>query len=99
MYEHSVMPHLIVIGPNIPKGEKRDAMVYLQDVMATTLDLADVAKPKYVEFNSWLPLIEDASRESSYDAVYGCYLKDKQRMIRLGDYKLIAYPRAARLRL
>lgn len=99
MYEHSVKPPLIVIGPNIPKGEKRDAMVYLQDVMATTLDLADVAKPKYVEFNSLLPLIEDASRESSYEAVYGCYLKDKQRMIRVGDYKLIAYPQAARLRL
>lgn len=99
MYEHSVKPPLIVIGPDIPEGEKRDAMVYLQDVMATTLDLADVAKPKYVEFNSLLPLIENASKKSNYDAVYGCYLKDKQRMIRVGDYKLLVYPQAARLRL
>ena len=99
MYEHSVKPPLMVIGPNIPEGEKRDAMVYLQDVMATTLDLADVDKPKYVEFNSLLPLIENASKKSNYDAVYGCYLQDKQRMVRVGDYKLLVYPQAARLRL
>lgn len=99
MYEHSMKPPLMVIGPGIPKGETRDALVYLQDVMATTLDLAGVDKPDYVEFNSLLPLIENASRKSNYDAVYGCYLADKQRMIRVGDYKLIAYPQAARLRL
>ncbi len=99
MYEHSVKPPLMVIGPDIPKGESRDAFVYLQDIMATTLDLADVAKPNYVEFNSLLPLVKDRSKKSAYDSVYGCYLKDKQRMVRVGDFKLIVYPQAARVRL
>ncbi len=99
MYEHSVKPPLLVVGPDIPKGERRDALVYLQDVMATTLDLASVEKPDYVEFNSLLPLIRNASRDSEYDEIYGCYLADKQRMIRVGDYKLILYPLAKRARL
>jgi arylsulfatase A-like enzyme len=99
MYEHSMKPPLIVVGPNIPKNEQREALVYLQDVMATTLDLADVAKPEYVEFNSLMPLIKDAKKASAYDAIYGCYVADRQRMIRVGDMKLIVYPRAKRLRL
>ncbi|MCP4451356.1 MAG: sulfatase-like hydrolase/transferase [Planctomycetes bacterium] len=99
MYDHSMKPPLIVVGPNIPKNEQREALVYLQDVMATTLDLANVAKPEYVEFNSLLPLIEDAKKASAYDAIYGCYVADRQRMIRVDDMKLIVYPRAKRLRL
>ena len=98
MYDHSMKPPLIVVGPNIPKNERRDALVYLQDVMATTLDLANVAKPEYVEFNSLLPLIADAKKASAYDAIYGCYVTH-QRMIRVGDMKLIVYPKAKRLRL
>lgn len=99
MYDHSMKPPLIVVGPDIPKNEQRQALVYLQDVMATTLDLANVAKPEYVEFNSLLPLIRDANKASAYDSIYGCYLADRQRMIRKGDMKLIVYPHAKRLRL
>jgi arylsulfatase A-like enzyme len=99
MYDHSMKPPLIVVGPDIPQNEQREALVYLQDIMATTLDLADVAKPEYVEFNSLLPLIKDAKKASVYESIYGCYLADHQRMIRVGDMKLIVYPRAKRLRL
>jgi choline-sulfatase len=99
MYDHSMKPPLIVVGPDIPKNEQREALVYLQDIMATTLDLADVPKPEYVEFNSLLPLIRDARKASAYDSVYGCYVADRQRMIRKGDMKLIVYPKAKRLRL
>lgn len=99
MYEHSMKPPLFVVGPDVPAGERRDAFVYLQDIMATTLDLADVEKPDYVEFNSLMPLIENGGQESPYDSVYGCYLADKQRMVRVGDYKLLVYPQAPRLRL
>ncbi len=99
MYEHSVKPPLFVVGPGIPKGEERNAMVYLQDIMATTLDLAKVERPGYVEFKSLLPLINDSSKKSEYGAIYGCYLKDRQRMIREGDFKLIVYPQAKRVRL
>lgn len=99
MYEHSMKPPLIVVGPDVPENERREALVYLQDIMATTLDLAGVDKPPYVEFNSLMPLIEDPQAKSPYDAIYGCYLKEAQRMIRVGDMKLIVYPQAKRIRL
>ena len=62
MYEHSMKPPMIVVGPDVPENEKREALVYLQDVMATTLDLAGVDKPKYVEFNSLMPLLKIQKR-------------------------------------
>ena len=99
MYEHSLKPPLVVVGPNIPGNEKRDAMVYLQDIMATSLDLAGVQKPKYVEFNSLMPLIRDPGKKSSYDTIYGCYLPDAQRMVRRDNMKLIVYPQAKTVRL
>jgi arylsulfatase A-like enzyme len=99
MYEHSLKPPLIVVGPDVPENERREALVYLQDIMATTLDLAGVDKPAYVEFNSLMPLIEAADAESPYEAIYGAYLESAQRMIRVGEMKLIVYPEAKRVRL
>ncbi len=99
MYEHSMRPPLIVRGPEIPKGEQRRVCVYLQDIMATALDLAGVSKPDAVEFHSLLPAIRDRNRTSAYDAIYGCYLANLQRMVRVGDWKLIVYPKAKVVRL
>jgi arylsulfatase A-like enzyme len=90
--DHSIRVPLMVIGPDIPKGKKCDQDVYLQDVMATTLELAGIPKPSYVEFNSFLDIINGERKESHYDAIYGCYM-DYQRMIRKDDYKLLVYPR------
>ncbi|QZE15419.1 sulfatase-like hydrolase/transferase [Halosquirtibacter laminarini] len=98
MYEHSMKPPLIVIGPSIPKNEKREQLVYLQDVMATTLDIAKVKKPTYIEFNSLLPICKSAKADDNYDAIYGSYL-NLQRMVRVGDYKLIVYPTAKKVLL
>ncbi len=99
MYEHSMKPPLIVVGPSVPKGEQRDALVYLQDIMATTLDLAGVEPPDYIEFNSLMPLIKAPKAPSHYDAIYGCYTPTLQRMIRIGNHKLIVYPKADVMRL
>ncbi len=99
MYEHSMKPPLIVVGPNIPEGERRDAYVYLQDIMATTLDLAGVEKPTYVDFNSLIPVIKDAENKGSYGAVYGAFNATFQRMVRVGNHKLIVYPEADVVRL
>jgi arylsulfatase A-like enzyme len=99
MYEHSMKLPLIVVGPDVPENEKREALVYLQDIMATSLDLAGVNKPRYVEFNSLMPLVMSPEIPSPYDAIYGCYLDDAQRMVRVGDMKLIVYPLAKRVRL
>ncbi|MCB1123199.1 MAG: sulfatase-like hydrolase/transferase [Verrucomicrobiae bacterium] len=95
MYEHSIKVPFLVAGPDIPKGEHRDAMIHLQDVMATSLDLAGVAKPDYVEFSSLLPLIKDSKREGHLgNQLYTAFEMDLQRMMRVGDYKLIVYPQA-----
>ena len=98
MYDHSVRVPCIIAGPDIPKNEKRDMQVYLQDLMATSLDLANVEKPDYVEFNSLMPLVEDKSAKGQYDEIYGAY-RNLQRMVRTEEYKMIVYPEAGKIRL
>ncbi len=91
LYDHSIRPPMIILGPDIPKNKKVDADVYLQDVMATALEIGGVAKPSYIEFNSFLSLAKGERKESHYDAIYGAYLT-VQRMIRKDGYKLLVYP-------
>lgn len=98
MYDHSMRVPLMVCGPDVPKNKKLDMPVYLQDIMATTLDLADVEKTDHVQFNSLMPLIK-GKKKSSYDAVYGAYEPESQRMVTEGDYKLIMYPRIKKIKL
>ncbi len=98
MYDHSMRVPCILVGPDIPENEKRDMQVYLQDLMATSLDLADIEKPEYVEFNSLLPAISEKTRTSPYHEIYGAYM-NLQRMVRTDKYKLIIYPRAKKLLL
>lgn len=94
LFDHSIRPPMMVVGPDIPKGQKVDADVYLQDIMATSLELAGVPKPSYVNFNSFLPLARGTQTQSNYPAIYGAYEKNSQRMIRKDGFKLIVYPRA-----
>ncbi len=98
MYEHSLRPPLIVVGPDIPVGKKKDMEVYIQDIMPTVIEYAGGVVPDYVEFSSLKSYIEGTSTESSYPEVYGAYM-DVQRMIRIDDYKLIVYPYAGVKRL
>jgi len=91
MYDHSIRVPLIIVGPDIPENEKRQMQVYLQDLMATTLDIAGIARPEYVDFISLIPLIKDNAADSPYQEIYGAYI-DLQRMIRTEEYKLILYP-------
>lgn len=98
MYDHSIRVPLMVVGPGIPKNSKVEADVYLQDIMASAIDIADIEKPEYVEFNSLMGLARGEQKENIYPEIYGCYTK-KQRMIRADGFKLIAYPNAKKLRL
>ncbi len=98
MYDHSVRPPFMVTGPTIPKNQKVSAAIYLQDVMATSLELAGIGKPDYVEFNSILPLATGQQKIGNHKAIYGTYV-DFQRMIRKDGYKLIAYPKLQKLLL
>ena len=91
MFDHSIRPPLMVMGPGIPQGQKIEADVYLQDIMASSLELAGIDKPDYVEFNSFIELAKGKRSNSYYESIYGAYLK-VQRMIRKDNYKLIVYP-------
>jgi choline-sulfatase len=98
MYDASMRVPMLIAGPGIPAGTKVDASVYLQDVMATTLELAGLEKPGQVDFNSLMPLATGASSESVYDSIYGAYF-GSQRMIRTDHHKMIIYPTANMVRL
>jgi len=97
LYDHSVRVPLIVVGPDVPPGKRLDTPVYLQDVMATTLELAGVEKPDHVQFKSLLPLVR-GEREQSYDAIYGGYL-NVNRSVTQDGYKLMLYPKVPKARL
>lgn len=98
MYDHSLRPPLIVWGPGIRKNEAVGQPVYLQDIMATCLDLAGIEKPSNVEFNSLLPYLRQRLDNSGQPRLYGAYT-EKQRMIRSEPYKLILYPEVPAARL
>jgi choline-sulfatase len=90
MFDHSVRVPLVLSGRGIPEGRIIETPVYLQDVMPTTLELAGVPVPEFVQFKSLLPLVQ-GMKEESYPAIYGGY-RHLQRMVIQGDYKLIIYP-------
>ena len=95
LYDHSVRVPMIVLGPDIPENRKVEADVYLQDVMASCLDLAGFERPAYVEFNSLIDLAKGIRNEGYYRAIYGAYT-DLQRSVRKDSFKLIVYPKAKR---
>jgi arylsulfatase A-like enzyme len=88
----------MVTGPDIPEDSKVQADVYLQDIMATSLQLAGIEKPSQVFFNSFLDLAQGKQQKSHYPAIYGAYM-DFQRMIRKDGYKLLVYPRVNKVLL
>lgn len=98
LYDHSIRPPMIIMGPDIPKNKKIDADVYLQDVMATAIELSGAEKPSYVEFTSFLDLAQGKRIKSHYNEVYGAYL-NVQRMIRKNGYKLLVYPKINKILL
>lgn len=98
LFDHSIRPPMIILGPTIPKNKKSNIDVYLQDAMTTSLDIAGIEKPKYIEFNSFLDIAKGKETKSKYDAIYGAYL-DVQRMIRKDGYKLMVYPQLKKVLL
>ena len=97
MYDASVRVPMFVVGPSIKKGVEVDKMVYLQDVMATALDIAGSDAEDMVDFQSFLPLAQ-GKKQKTREAIYGAYI-GTQRMVRTDRYKMIIYPRANKVRL
>lgn len=91
MYDHSVRVPFMIAGPNIKEDNKITAPIYLQDAMATALELAG-ASLEGVDFKSVLPLIRGETAKT-HEVIYGAYMK-RQLMITQGHWKLIHYPTA-----
>lgn len=99
MFEHSIRIPLMVMGPNIPKGKVYSQDVYLQDIMATTLELAHLDKPAYVEFHSFMDILSGTAKKGHYiDGIYGAYT-NTQRMIRKDGFKLLVFPKIEKVLL
>lgn len=92
LYEHSAKPPLIISGPNIPKNEIRKQLVYLQDIMPSVLQWSGQDIPKFIDFKSLDPILQDSTNQS-YKTVIGSY-RDHQRMVRKGKFKLLLIPKA-----
>ncbi|MFC5050398.1 sulfatase-like hydrolase/transferase [Rubritalea spongiae] len=96
MYDHSVRVPFLVVGPGVKAGAQIDTPIYLQDVTATSIDLAG-APDESIDFKSLMPLLRGETTQH-YDSIYGAYM-NRQRMITKGDWKLISYPTAGVERL
>ncbi len=97
-FDHSIRAPFMITGPDIPKNKKINEDIYIQDAMATSLELANIEKPNYVFFNSFLDLVSGKQTKSNYDAIYNGYV-DLQRMIRKDGFKLIIYPKIKKVLL
>jgi arylsulfatase A-like enzyme len=89
----------MLTGQNIPENKKYTQDIYLQDIVPSTLEMAGVGKPDFIDYNSFMPIIRGEKIDSYYPAIYGCFQQDLQRMIRTEEYKLILYPQGKIIRL
>jgi arylsulfatase A-like enzyme len=89
MYDHSVRVPLVMSGPGLPAGVRRDGLCYLMDIFPTVCGMCGLAVPESVEGQSLLPIIAgepDAGRGDVYMAYMGI-----QRAVRDRRHKLIEY--------
>jgi len=97
MYEHTIGVPLVIRGPGIPTGVKRDAQVYLRDLYPTVCELAGLSVPETVEARSFARVL--AGKAASIHPHVFCYFRNVQRMIRTDRWKLIHYPQINRTQL
>lgn len=105
LYDHSMRVPMIISGPNIQKGSRYSQDIYLQDIVPTTLDFADINIPDEIDFNSFKDILDDSPTKQINNGIYGTYgccannYFDYQRIIRKDGYKLMFFPKNGRLEL
>lgn len=90
LYEHSAGAPLVVAGPGIEPGERRDQLVYLHDTVPWLLDKAGLQHPKGLHARS----LESGDRESLV-----LHYRDGQRALVEDRWKLIVYPKVGLVQL
>ena len=88
-YEHSVRVPLILAGPGVPTGERRDAYVYLFDVFPTLCDMIGASRPASVEGESFVGALNDPGQRMR-ETLYFAYVAS-QRAVKNRTHKLIEY--------
>lgn len=89
VYEHSMKSPLIFAGPGVPKGQRREALVYLMDIFPTVGDRLNLDMPEGVEGRSLAQVIA-GKRPAVRDSLYLAMGK-QMRSVRDGRWKLIRY--------
>lgn len=89
IYEHFVRVPLVISGPGIAKGEKRDQLCYLPDINPTLCQLIGLPVPATVQAKSLVPVLEKPETIHR-PHLYFAYM-NWQRGIRNERYKLIEY--------
>lgn len=103
LYDHSIRVPMIISGPKIKPNSSFSSDVYLQDIVPTTYDLANLPIPEEIDFKSFYKILIDEKKEKTHSAIYGTYgccgneYYDYQRMIRKDDYKLMFFPQNKRM--
>ena len=90
LYESGMKVPLIFAGPEVPAGQRRDALCYLTDVYATLGELTGVKPPEGCEGRSLAAVI--AGKEKSVRGHILTGYRDVQRAITDARWKLIRYP-------
>ena len=105
LYDHSIRVPMIISGPKITKGSWFNQDIYLQDIVPTTLDLANISIPNEIDFKSFYNLLINEDNQEIHDGIYGTFgccpgnYRDFQKMIRKDGYKLMLFPENKRMEL
>jgi len=89
LYDHSVRVPLVFAGPGVPRGQRRNALVYLLDIFPTLCNLTGMKIPESVEGKSLMPCFSDPAAEVRR-SLYLAYASSI-RGITDGRHKLIEY--------
>ena len=89
MYEHTIGVPLLMRGPGIPPGQRRQAQCYLRDIFPTLADLCSLDIPHNIDGRSLKPVIT-GKHDEIHPFVIG-YFRSFQRMIRRDNWKYIEY--------
>jgi len=89
VYDHSVHVPLIISGPGVPQGKRREQLCYIYDIYPTLCEQAGLKTPETVEFQSLNGAIND-DQAKHRDYLYYAFMS-WQRSVRDSRYKLIEY--------
>ena len=96
---------MIISGPNIKKGSWYNQDIYLQDIVPTSLDLANIEVSSEMDFNSFKEILFNESSDQINNGIYGTYgccpgnYFNYQRIIRKDGMKLMFFPKNQRIEL